>query len=78
MYFFNKSEVTQTEFANGDKILLFKNGQLEKHFINGTKQIYYNDGSQKFINYWINCLTHILLLIRQVFYIIESPYHGTC
>jgi centromere protein J len=32
VYFFFEQGITQTLLSNGDKILLFKSGQLEKHF----------------------------------------------
>lgn len=35
---------------SGEKILLFKTGQLEKHLPNGKKWIYFTDGSKKFVN----------------------------
>ena len=35
---------------DGEKILLFANGQLEKHKPNGCKEIYFSDGSKKFVN----------------------------
>lgn len=35
---------------DGEKVLLFANNQLEKHKPNGSKEIYFNDGSKKFVN----------------------------
>ena len=31
-------------------MLLFKNGQLEKHKVDGAKEIYFVDGGRKFIS----------------------------
>jgi hypothetical protein len=47
---FKEAGVTQTEMLSGEKILLFNNGQLEKHLPNGKKWIYFTDGSKKFVN----------------------------
>lgn len=41
--------MTQTELSSGERVLLFKNGQLEKHLPDGSKQIFFNDGSKKFV-----------------------------
>lgn len=35
---------------DGEKILLFPNSQLEKHKTNGSREIYFSDGSKKFVN----------------------------
>lgn len=50
VYKFASANITQTEMPDGEKILLFANGQLEKHKPNGCKEIYFSDGSKKFVN----------------------------
>lgn len=41
--------MTRTDFINGDAVLLFETGQLEKHMADGSKVIYFRDGSKKYI-----------------------------
>jgi len=50
VYLFKEAEVTQTELGDGERILLFKNSQLEKHKTDGSKEIYFSDGSRKIIS----------------------------
>ena len=50
VYWFAKADVTQTLMPDGEKILLFANEQLERHKPNGSKEIYFGDGSKKFVN----------------------------
>ena len=47
VYFFHEHHIKQTITSSGDKILLFKNGQLEKHFVDGRKEITFCDGTTK-------------------------------
>lgn len=50
VYWFSKGGVTQTLMPDGEKILLFANEQLEKHKVDGSREIYFSDGSKKFVN----------------------------
>ena len=49
VYFYAETETTETEFPDGLKVLLFKDGQLEQHKSDGSVQIYFKDGTQKLI-----------------------------
>lgn len=50
VYLFKEAQVTQTELPCGERVLLFKNGQLEKHKADGAKEIYFADGGRKLIS----------------------------
>ena len=50
VYLFSRAGITQTMIPDGEKVLLFANNQLEKHKPNGSKEIYFSDGSKKFVN----------------------------
>ena len=50
VYLFKEANVTQTELPCGERILLFKNGQLEKHKTDQSKEIYFADGGRKLIS----------------------------
>jgi centromere protein J len=41
--------MVKTTLNNGIKIYKFKNGQIEKHFPDGTKLIIFNDDTEKYI-----------------------------
>ena len=49
VYYFNEAKTVQTTYP--DKLLVFKfdNGQIEKHYPDGTKQIAFPDGSLRYI-----------------------------
>ena len=48
-YFFNDSKTVQITLNNGLEIYKFEDGQIEKHYPDGTKQILFNDGSERYI-----------------------------
>ena len=48
-YFYNDSKNVETTLNNGTKIYKLKNGQIEKHFPDGTKLIIFNDETEKYI-----------------------------
>ena len=51
IYFFNDSKTIQTTLPQeGLQVFKFSNGQIEKHFENGTKHIAFPDGTLKLIN----------------------------
>lgn len=47
VYYFDEARTTQTTETNGIHIFKFDNGQIEKHFPDGTKQIKFEDGTTK-------------------------------
>ena len=49
VYYFHKSKKVQTKFNNGLQICKLSNGQIEKHFPDKTKKIFFPDGSERFI-----------------------------
>jgi hypothetical protein len=49
VYYFHKSKKVQTKFNNGLQICKLSNGQIEKHFPDKTKRIFFPDGSERFI-----------------------------
>jgi hypothetical protein len=49
VYYFNKKKITRTNLEKGLKIIKYDNGQIEKHFSNGTKKIFFPDGILKYI-----------------------------
>ena len=51
IYFFNESKTVQSTIPI-EKLQVFKfsNGQIERHYDNGEKQILYSDGTVKLIN----------------------------
>jgi len=48
-YFYKNSKKVETTLNNGTKIYKLKNGQIEKHFPDGTKLIIFNDDTEKYI-----------------------------
>ena len=49
VYYFNDSQATQTTFNDGLQVFKFNNGQIEKHYPDGSKQIAFPDGSMRYI-----------------------------
>ena len=49
IYYFHEAKTVQTTYSNGIQVFKFRNGQIEKHFPDKTKQIIFPDGTQKFI-----------------------------
>ena len=49
MFHFNESQATQTTFNDGLQVFKFSNGQIEKHYPDGSKQIAFPDGSMRYI-----------------------------
>ena len=39
VYFYADARTTQTTYPNGLQVYKFANGQVEKHFLDGTKEI---------------------------------------
>ena len=50
VYYFNESKIIQTTIPDKIQVFKFENGQIEKHFINGDKEIVYPNGNIKRIN----------------------------
>ena len=50
MYFYNETNTVQTSFKNGINIFKFNNGQIEKHYQDGSKYIFYPNGLRKKIS----------------------------
>ena len=50
MYFYNDTNTVQTTFKNGINIFKFNNGQIEKHYPDGSKYIYYTNGIRRKIS----------------------------
>ena len=48
-YLYNDSKKVETTLNNGIKIYKLNNGQIEKHFPDGTKLIIFNDDTEKYI-----------------------------
>ena len=48
-YKYKDKKMVKTTLNNGIKIYKFKNGQIEKHFPDGTKLIIFNDDTEKYI-----------------------------
>lgn len=49
MYYFSETKTTQTTETSGVNVFKFSNGQLEKHYPDGTKEINFPDGTVKCI-----------------------------
>ena len=47
MYFYNETNTIQTSFKNGINIFKFNNGQIEKHYPDGSKYIFYPNGYRR-------------------------------
>ena len=47
VYFYKQQNITQTEYKNGERVTLFANGQIEKILNDGSKVIFYADGTKK-------------------------------
>ena len=50
VYYFNESKITQTTIPDKIQVFKFENGQIEKHYINGIKEIIYPNGNIKRID----------------------------
>ena len=50
IYFYNDTNTIQTTFKNGINIFKFNNGQIEKHYPDGSKYIYYTNGLRRKIS----------------------------
>ena len=49
IYYYNDAKTIQTTYPDGLQVFKFSNGQIEKHFIDGSKQITFPDGSLRYI-----------------------------
>ncbi len=47
IYFFSDAKTIQTTFPDNLQVFKFENGQIEKHYGEGCKQIIFPDGTQK-------------------------------
>jgi centromere protein J len=47
VYFFNESKIIQTTIPDKIQVFKFENGQIEKHYINGIKEIIFPNGNIK-------------------------------
>ena len=47
VYFFNESKIIQTTIPDKIQVFKFENGQIEKHYINGIKEIIFPNGDIK-------------------------------
>ena len=50
MYFYNETNTVETTFKKGLNIFKFNNGQLEKHYPDGSKYIFYTNGLKRKIS----------------------------
>jgi len=50
MYFYSETNTVQTSFKNGVNIFKFNNGQIEKHYPDGSKYIFYYNGMRRKIS----------------------------
>ena len=50
IYFYNETNTVQTTFKNGLNIFKFNNGQIEKHYPDGSKFIIYTNGIKRKIS----------------------------
>ena len=50
VYYFNESKIIQTTIPDKIQVFKFENGQIEKHYINGDKEIIYPNGNIKKIS----------------------------
>ena len=48
-YYFSETKTVQITLNNGIEIYKFENGQIEKHYPDGTKKILFNDGTERYI-----------------------------
>ena len=49
-YYFSETKTVQITLNNGIEIYKFENGQIEKHYPDGSKRILFNDGTERYIN----------------------------
>ncbi len=49
VYFFNEAKTVQITYKSGLQVFKFNNGQIEKHFLDGSKQINFIDGTIRYI-----------------------------
>ena len=49
VYYFASTKTTQTTLPDQNNVYKFDNGQIETHFVDGTKEIQFADGSTKCI-----------------------------
>ena len=49
VYFFNDAKTVQITYKSGLQVFKFNNGQIEKHFLDGSKQINFIDGTIRYI-----------------------------
>ena len=50
MYFYKETNTVETTFKNGLNIFKFNNGQIEKHYPDGSKYIIYSNGLRRKIS----------------------------
>jgi centromere protein J len=50
MYFYSETNTIQTSFKNGINVFKFNNGQIEKHYPDGSKYIFYSNGIRRKIS----------------------------
>ena len=50
IYFYNETNTVQTTYKNGLNIFKFSNGQIEKHYPDGSKFIIYPNGIKRKIS----------------------------
>ena len=50
IYFYNETNTVQTTLKNGINIFKFNNGQIEKHYPDGSKYIFYTNGLRRKIS----------------------------
>ena len=48
VYYFQESKTIQTTLNDGTEIFRFINGQIEKHYKNGNKEIFLPDGTKRY------------------------------
>ncbi len=49
VYYYAEAQTTHTTFPDKMELFEFPNGQKEKHYVDGSKEITFNDGTIKFI-----------------------------
>ena len=49
VYYFHEAKTVQTTYKDGLQVFKFNGSQIEKHFPDGTKQIFFPDGSFRYI-----------------------------
>ena len=50
MYFYKETNTVETTFKKGLNVFKFNNGQLEKHYPDGSKYIFYTNGLRRKIS----------------------------